>query len=191
MAGLLRGNLLEEMSFWISATVDDTCIPLAAADHSNIFGAHLFRVIPVSLSRAGKSEASGYEPEMNEAGGWTSSLPTSHQGYSWQLQFTWRSSLIPSRWAEAGERVELLKGDQRAIDWVCCFLELSGTASASAPTLKMRLQVSWVLFRFSKMRFTTLKLSTGVVFLSLEVGCRKKWLKRTKYLISTGTCNTV
>lgn len=36
MAGLLRGNLLEEMSLWISGTVDDTCIPLAAADQDNV-----------------------------------------------------------------------------------------------------------------------------------------------------------
>lgn len=33
MACVLRGNLLEEMSFWIAATVDDTCIPPATEDH--------------------------------------------------------------------------------------------------------------------------------------------------------------
>lgn len=118
MAGLLRGDLLKEMSFWISATVDDIYIPLAAENPCTNL-AHIYSELSLSFWAAClRVQRAVRGQRMNEAAGWTKSLLTCCQSHFWHLQLTWRSRLIPPCWAEWEDMV---KGDQRAIDRVCCF----------------------------------------------------------------------
>lgn len=106
------------MSFWIAATVDDTCIPLAAADHSYVV-VHVY--LEGSLSFW--SSCRGVQRVvMCQKCVRLEAKPAAYQHLTRASSDGYDSDEEPSFppwWAEAGEK-RASAGDQRRIDRVCC-----------------------------------------------------------------------